>query len=185
MSQLMRLWYLSHRQPVKAKVSLRLCSVSPEPSLSAHIKYGSRQRVWPKFRHLAPLDGCAYEFDEMSLRRMKSAIILWAGSYIFYEKTCSCLSEAAYIVWVNSHICYISHCEIKSHRIWPIWKPVPIRLSSLTEFSDILQHILRQNKHKSHFVVFIKISQNFIRSHLKICLTSQILVHSLWHVWTA
>ena len=41
MSQLMRLWYLSHRRPA-------------EPSLFAHIKYGRRQRVRPKVRHLAP-----------------------------------------------------------------------------------------------------------------------------------
>ena len=67
-----------------------------------------------------------------------------------------------------------------------------------------LQHILWRSKHTSHFVVFItnsihydkgfwlfwgsfevilvKISQNFIKSHLKICLISQISVHSLWHV---
>ena len=32
----------------------------------------------------------------------------------------------------------MSHTEIKSHRIRPIWKPIPIRLSNLTEFSDHL-----------------------------------------------
>ena len=32
-------------------------------------------------------------------------------------------------------------------------------------------------------MIFVKISQNFIKSHLKICLISQTLVHSLWHVW--
>ena len=38
-------------------------AVSPEPSLFAHTKYGSRRRVRPKIRHLAPLDGyeCAFE----------------------------------------------------------------------------------------------------------------------------
>ena len=63
-SQLMRLWYLSHRQPAKAQTSLRICAVSPEPSLFAHIKYGSRRRVLPKIRRLAPLDGCACTFEE-------------------------------------------------------------------------------------------------------------------------
>ena len=29
---------------------------------------------------------------------------------------------------------------------------------------------------------FKKISQNFVKSPLKFCLISQILVHSLWHV---
>ena len=52
----MKLWYLSHRQPAKAQTSLRIRAVSPEHSLFAHIKYGSRRRVRPKFRHLAPLD---------------------------------------------------------------------------------------------------------------------------------
>ena len=64
MSQLMRLWYLSLRRPAKAQASLRICAVSPEPSLFAHIKYGSRWRVRPKIRHQAPLDGCACAFEE-------------------------------------------------------------------------------------------------------------------------
>ena len=103
------------------------------------------------------------------------------------------------------HTCLVSHCEKKSHRIWPIWKPIPIRFSNLTEFSDNLTAHFRRNKHKSHFVVFItsflhlntgfwlfwgssnlifvKISQNFIKSPLKICLISRISVHTLWHVW--
>ena len=31
--------------------------------------------------------------------------------------------------------------------------------------------------------IFVKVSQNFIKSHLRFCLISQISVHSLWHVW--
>ena len=65
MSQLMRLWYLSHRRPAKAQASLRIHAVSPEPSLFAHMKYGSRQKVRPKNRHLAPLDGCACAFEKL------------------------------------------------------------------------------------------------------------------------
>ena len=34
-SQLMRLWYLSHRQSTKTQASLRIRAVSPEPSLFA------------------------------------------------------------------------------------------------------------------------------------------------------
>ena len=37
LSQLMRLWYLSHRRPAKAHASLRICAVPPEPLLFAHI----------------------------------------------------------------------------------------------------------------------------------------------------
>ena len=42
MSQLMRLWYLSHRRPAKAQASLRIFAVSPETLLFAHMKYGNR-----------------------------------------------------------------------------------------------------------------------------------------------
>ena len=31
--------------------------------------------------------------------------------------------------------------------------------------------------------IFVKVSQNFIKSHLKFCLISQISANSLWHVW--
>ena len=48
---------ITHRRPAKAQASLPIRSVSPEPSLAAHIKYGSRRMVRPKIRHLAPLDG--------------------------------------------------------------------------------------------------------------------------------
>ena len=34
MSQLLRLWYLSHRRPAKAQVRLRICTDLPEPSCS-------------------------------------------------------------------------------------------------------------------------------------------------------
>ena len=64
LSQLMRLWYLSHRRPAKAQASLRIRAVSQEPSLFANMKYGSWRRVRPKIRHLAPLDGCACAFEE-------------------------------------------------------------------------------------------------------------------------
>ena len=64
LSQLMRLWYLSHRRPAKAQASLRIHAVSPEPSLFALIKYGSRRRVRPEIKHLVPLDGCACPFEK-------------------------------------------------------------------------------------------------------------------------
>ena len=44
----------SKRRPAKAQASLRIRAVSPEPSLFAHNKYGSRRRVRLKIRHLAP-----------------------------------------------------------------------------------------------------------------------------------
>ena len=55
---------ISHRRPAKAQASLRIRSVSPEPSLFAHMRYQSRRRDRRKIRHLAPLDGCACEFED-------------------------------------------------------------------------------------------------------------------------
>ena len=60
----MRLWYLLQRRPAKAQASLRIRADSPERSLFAHIKDESRRRVQSKIRHPAPLDGCAYAFEE-------------------------------------------------------------------------------------------------------------------------
>ena len=54
LSQLMRLWYLSHRRPAKTQASLRIRAVSPEPSLFAHITYGNRRMVRPKNQTCSP-----------------------------------------------------------------------------------------------------------------------------------
>ena len=59
--KLMRLRHLSHRRPAKAQA---IRAVSQEPSLFAHISYGSRRRVRQKIRHLVPLDDCACVFEE-------------------------------------------------------------------------------------------------------------------------
>ena len=64
----MRLWYLSHRRPAKAQASLCVRAVSPEPWLFAHMKYGRKQRVPLKIRHLphwmAAHSGLKNEFTE-------------------------------------------------------------------------------------------------------------------------
>ena len=49
----MRLCYLSHRPPAKAQASLRILAVSTEPSVFAHLKYGSSQRVRLNIRNMA------------------------------------------------------------------------------------------------------------------------------------
>ena len=79
MSQLMRLWYLSHRRTAKAQARLR---GSPEPLLFAHIKYGSRRRVWPKIRCVVPVDCCACVW-RLSLRSAISAIISSRLKYLW------------------------------------------------------------------------------------------------------
>ena len=54
----------------------------PEPSLFAYIKYGSRWRVWPKIRHVAPVDCSTCVFEDWVYGRAISAIISWVGSLI-------------------------------------------------------------------------------------------------------
>ena len=63
----------------RACVDLRIRTVSPEPSLFAHMKYGSRRRVRPKIRHHCPTGWLRMRVWKKSLRRTKSTIISWDG----------------------------------------------------------------------------------------------------------
>ena len=54
-----RIWYLSPMRAAKVQASLRICAVSPEPSLLAHRSSESRGTVRQKARSLAPLNGWA------------------------------------------------------------------------------------------------------------------------------
>ena len=58
-----RIWYLSPMRATKVQASLRICAVSPEPSLLAHTSSESRGIFRRKARSLAPLNGwaCAVE----------------------------------------------------------------------------------------------------------------------------
>ena len=85
MSQLMRLWCLSHRRQVKTQASLRIRAVTPEPSLFAQMKYGSRRRVRPKIRHLAPLDDCAHTFEEWVYGGRRVPYLMSWLRYSLYE----------------------------------------------------------------------------------------------------
>ena len=99
----MRLWCWSHRWTAKARTSLRIRAVSPEPSLFAHMKYGRRQRVRPKIWHLALLDGCACVFEKWIYRGQKvpkshessplisaSIVVFWAW-WLSASSVWSCL----------------------------------------------------------------------------------------------
>ena len=79
--------YLSHRRPAKAQSSLRIRAVSPEPSLFAHMNYGSWQRGILKIRHLALLDGCACVFEEWIYGGQK--VPKWVGLFtnVAHEQT--------------------------------------------------------------------------------------------------
>ena len=87
MSQLMRLWYLSHRRPAnpigdQRRLRRACASAQSRQSLrcshtwSMEVNEGSR----PNIRHLAPLDWLRMRVWRMSWQRTKSAIISWAGS---------------------------------------------------------------------------------------------------------
>ena len=104
MSQLMRIWYLSHRRTSKAQASLRFRAVSPGPSLFAHTRCGSRRRVRPKTRHLAPTGWLRMRVWKMSLRRTKSTIISWAGSN-YIKSSCKIMARLRLMPHSDSEYC--------------------------------------------------------------------------------
>ena len=59
MDRVKRIWYLSPMRAAKVQASLRICAVSPEPSLLAHISSESRGTCRQKARSQAPLNGWA------------------------------------------------------------------------------------------------------------------------------
>ena len=59
MDRVKRFWYLSPMRAAKVQASLRIRSVSPEPSLLAHTSSESRGTFRQKARSLAPLNGWA------------------------------------------------------------------------------------------------------------------------------
>ena len=63
MDRVKRIWYLSPMWAAKVQASLRIRTVSPEPSLLAHTSSESRGTFRQKARSLAPLNGwaCAVE----------------------------------------------------------------------------------------------------------------------------
>ena len=131
----MRLWYLSQRQPAKALASLHICTVSPESLLFAHIKYGSRQRVRPKIRHLAPLDGCTCAFEEWVYGGQKCHNLMrWPNYYApNFEEV-----AGAYWFWVASpSVCSSKtvHARVLKFHIWiPHGKIIDARFFSCPSY---------------------------------------------------
>ena len=86
MDRVKRIWYLSPMRAAKVQASLRICAVSPEPSLLAHTSSESRGTFRQKARSLAPLNGwaCAVEIyhdgileDTNSLDGARMMLINW------------------------------------------------------------------------------------------------------------
>ena len=95
MSQLVRLRFLSHRRPAKAQASMRIRAISPEPSLFAHMKYGSKTKGPTKNQTSSPTGWLRMRVWKMNLRRTKSAIISWDGSN---DKNLACLNLYMYVL---------------------------------------------------------------------------------------
>ena len=59
MDRVKRIWYLSPMRAAKVQASLRICAVSPEPSLLAHTSSELRGTLRQTARSLVPLNGWA------------------------------------------------------------------------------------------------------------------------------
>ena len=59
LGRIKRIWYLSPMRAAKVQASLRIRTVSPEPSLLAHTSSESRGTFRQKARSIAPLNGWA------------------------------------------------------------------------------------------------------------------------------
>ena len=57
MGRVKQIWYLTPMRAAKVQASLRICAVSPEPPLLAHISSESRGTFRQKARSLTPLNG--------------------------------------------------------------------------------------------------------------------------------
>ena len=86
LSQLMWLWYLSHRRPAKAQTSLHIPAASPEPSLFTHMKYGKTKGP-TKNQTSSPTGWLCMHVWRMSLQRTKSTILSWDGSFYHFQSS--------------------------------------------------------------------------------------------------
>ena len=82
MDHVKRIWYLSPMRAAKVQASLRICAVSPEPSLLAHTSSESRGTFRQKARSLAPLNGWACAVKICHDGMLEDTNSLDGGSYI-------------------------------------------------------------------------------------------------------
>ena len=106
-------------RPAKAQASLRIRAVSPEPSLFAHMKYGSIRCVRPNIRHLASLDGCACVFAEWihggqkvpKSHELANLISCWS---LYHGEEAEEEEEESHMVW--PHLKSVWHEEEESRK---------------------------------------------------------------------
>ena len=82
MDRVKRIWYLSPMRAAKVQASLRICAVSPEPSLLAHTSSESRGTFRQKARSLAPLNdwACAVKICHDGMLEDTNSLD-WAHNY--------------------------------------------------------------------------------------------------------
>ena len=95
------------------------CAVSPEPSLFAYIKYGSRRRVRLKVRLLAPLDGCTGAFKEWVCGRRKNHNLMRWLLYVFcwFWQNSACLTDLNKIIWKDRDPLEIQYPKFENSRL--------------------------------------------------------------------
>ena len=100
---------LSHRRPAHP--------CNPELSLFAHLKHGSRRSVRPKNQTSSSTEWLRMRVWIISLRRTKSTITSWDGSYIFTDHGSSSSKNKETVL-----------CELKAHLLHDIQRPSVLSL---------------------------------------------------------
>ena len=116
LSQLMRFWYLSHRRPAKAQVSL-LIRAARQSLGCLHTWSMEAKMVQPKIRHLAPLDGWACTLEEFEEWVYGSTIISWAGSFHF------CLQLG--LLYIQLHMSPVKRICVFEHSVMTNFNCMP------------------------------------------------------------
>ena len=106
MSQLMWKRYLTHQRPAKAQASLRIRTVSPEPSLFAHTIYGSRGSFRQPTTSLALLSSCAFEFIGTQSAKVPF-LMRWLKWFISHNTEQLLIWQAVLSLFSHTH-CYIN-----------------------------------------------------------------------------
>ena len=81
-----RIWYLWPMRAAKVQASLRIRTVSPEPSLLAHTSSESRGAFRQKARSLAPLNVWAY-----AVEICHDGMLEDTNSHVLHFFTCTCI----------------------------------------------------------------------------------------------
>ena len=167
----MRLWYLSHRRPARAQASLRIHADSPEPSLFAHMKCGSRRRVRPKIRHPAPLAWMAaharlkdeFREDEKCHNLMSWLKFIIINFSIQELKLNTLLLEELQQL---SGLLLLLACDLRKHNYKDYYqRDFPKLFSCMEEYSQLSEGKMGHVMRKPVFGISVQVRQTSLRSH--------------------